>query len=377
MNPASKSNIAKADTFFGHSGSVLCVDFCDVKPGVEVIVTGGEDSNIIVWPATSDARSKKLSGHTGPVTALKCHGGRILSASRDRTIRITSSWSSSIKPPKSTVVTAHSAPVTCLDITSDKVASGSHDKCVKIYDLPTLKFNRSITAHSGILQGVAFSDDGNLLASVGADRKILVSDLRTHGICADFLAPEGTRGTCVTFAPDSDAFVVGFSDGSVRLYDASAGTSGQLYQTYTNLHSKRVTGVQFSSFNPKVFVTGSEDGRIAIVDGYEGVAKRILDAKVSINALALSRKVEGKLCIGGNDSKVELWNVDMKSAEVNRQAYRDIEEDELDVTVGQVEADGGGDGYQDPRGPRQPRRSIYPSRRASGNLNSLSISVNV
>ena len=52
------------------------------------------------------------------------------------------------------------------------LASGGCDGEIRLWNLPLQKCIRSMTAHSGFVRGIAFSNDGNHLFSVGNDKTI-------------------------------------------------------------------------------------------------------------------------------------------------------------------------------------------------------------
>lgn len=67
--------------------------------------------------------------------------------------------------------------------------------------------------------------------------------------------------TCITRSPQKDTFAVGYADGSIRLWSASAGTS----TTTFNGHKKAVTCLAFDERGTRL-ASGSQDTDIILWD---------------------------------------------------------------------------------------------------------------
>jgi WD40 repeat protein len=112
----------------GHSGWIYCINF----PDEHWLASGGEDGTIIIWDPTTGAKRFVLEGHTGRVSAVAftADGHRLASI-------------------------------------------GFFDKSVKIWDMgrgqELLSLNSQSNGHA-----VAFSHNGHLLASAGANRTVCI-----------------------------------------------------------------------------------------------------------------------------------------------------------------------------------------------------------
>jgi WD40 repeat protein len=217
MAPNPVKRIVKTN-FSGHFGSIYCVDYIIDSKGNENLVTGGQDGVVMIWPSENKLRGNKLTGHDRAVTTLKACGPVIVSGSKDHTVRITKPGN---RPLVSHLCRGHFGGINSVDAKSNRVASASSDKFVRIWDLTVGKPIVLVKSHSAIVNGVGLNANANFVASCGEDRMIYVSDTRirlglnTVATVAQFMAPEGTKPTCVNFRPASDDIVVGFSDGIV------------------------------------------------------------------------------------------------------------------------------------------------------------------
>ncbi len=93
-------------------------------------------------------------------------------------------------------------------------------------------------AHSGSVTAITVHPSGDLLASVGADRKYVLYDLQTmkvltevatdsskcHRCCLLTIELTLAGVTCAHFHPDGHLLAVGSSDGKVRIFDVSSGS---------------------------------------------------------------------------------------------------------------------------------------------------------
>jgi RNA polymerase sigma factor (sigma-70 family) len=111
-----------------------------------------------------------------------------------------------------------------------------------IYDVQTGKRVQTLAGHTEWeTYAIAFSPDGKLFASTGADKQILVWELAT-GTLRRRLADQPFPVTALAFSPDSETLAGGGADKMVRLWDAA---TGRLRRSLEG-HSDWVCTVAFS-----------------------------------------------------------------------------------------------------------------------------------
>ena len=121
------------------------------------------------------------------------------------------------------------------------VASASNDKTVRLWDAATGSCRSTLEGHSGSVSHVAFSPDGQLVASASSDRTVRLWDAAT-GSCRSTLEGHSSWVLHVAFSPDGQLVASASDDETVRLWDAATGSCRSTLEG----HSGSVYHVAFS-----------------------------------------------------------------------------------------------------------------------------------
>ena len=124
-------------------------------------------------------------------------------------------------------ISGHTSQINCVSVRQQRplrAATGSDDTSLVFYHGAPFKFNTSLREHKRYIYGVAFSPSGDLLVSVGADRKVWLYDGKTGEVKGELPGEKEHTGSIfgVSWAADSKRFATCSADQTVRLWDAEA-----------------------------------------------------------------------------------------------------------------------------------------------------------
>jgi uncharacterized protein YukE len=103
-----------------------------------------------------------------------------------------------------------------------RLASGSYDETVKIWDATSGRCLETLEGHGNSVWSVTFSPDGQRLASGSYDETVKIWDA-TSGRCLETLEGHGNSVWSVTFSPDGQRLVSGSYNKTVKIWDAASG----------------------------------------------------------------------------------------------------------------------------------------------------------
>ena len=183
------------------------------------------------------------------------------------------------------------------------IASGSGDKTVRLWDAATGENTRTLTDHTDWVNSVAFSPDGNTIASGGRDKTVRLRDAAT-GENTRTLTDHTDWVNSVVFSPDGSTIASGGRDKTVRLWDVDTGTTTRTLTGHTN----SVRSVAFSS-DGATLASGSYDNTVRLWDATTGQHKATLTGHTGwVYSVAFSPD-GATLASGSADGTVLLWEL--------------------------------------------------------------------
>ena len=184
----------------------------------------------------------------------------------------------------------------------ERLASGSSDKTIRFWDLHTRELETTLIEHTNFIHSVVFSPDGQTLANTSSDGTIRLWN--THnGKHIKTLIGHKDWVTSVAFSPDGQTLASGGAGGKILLRDTD---TWQLKETLT----QPTHFVEVIAFSPdgKTLASGSQDNIIRLWNPNNGKLKSILTGHTqTIKSIAFSPD-GNTLASGSRDRTIRLWN---------------------------------------------------------------------
>jgi len=184
----------------------------------------------------------------------------------------------------------------------ERLASAADDHTIKLWDVATGRELATLKGHGSLVTCVSYSPDGKTLASASFDKTIRLWDASTYKELA-VLSGHTDRVRALAFAPDGRRLASGGNDGTVRLWNIASARELAVLDG----HQASVFSVAFSPDGNTLY-SGGLDKTVRSWDGQTGSPRDIWQAAEQVHALALSS--DGRtLAVTGYGGYVSLWDV--------------------------------------------------------------------
>ncbi|KZP12137.1 WD40 repeat-like protein, partial [Athelia psychrophila] len=188
----------------------------------------------------------------------------------------------------------------------ERIASGSYDQTIRIWDARTGKVVAGpFWGHTDYVRSVALSPDGERVASGSNDQTIRVWDVNTGKLIAGPFNGHTNGVSSIAFSPNGELVVSGSYDQTIRVWDSR---TGELVAGPFNGHSDSVGSVTFSP-DGKCVASGSYDKTVRICDARTGklVAGPFTGHTDSVSSVAFSPD-GGRIASGSGDKTICIWD---------------------------------------------------------------------
>ncbi|KAF9173030.1 hypothetical protein BGX21_002106 [Mortierella sp. AD011] len=277
----------------GHTEGIYCIQFDDNK-----IISGSRDNTIKIWDLATGLCLRTYAGHTASVLCLQYDEDRIVSGSSDTTIIVWELETGKVLQR----LAGHADSVLSLRFEKDIAVSCSKDRTVKIWKISTGEMIKTLIGHRAAVNAVQFSPESappspfaghpRVVVSASGDKTIKIWSFET-GECLRTLEGHARGIACIQF--EGNVIVSGSSDRCIRIWDI---TRGECVKTLTG-HEGLVRTLQFTGGR---IISGGYDETLKIWDQETGKLLADMEGRHSHRVFKLQF----------NDSKIVSCSQDQK-----------------------------------------------------------------
>jgi polar amino acid transport system permease protein len=283
-----------------------------VSPNHAVIVAGAEDGNIYLWESDSWTKAV-LNGHAGAVThvAFAPDGQTLISSGADGTLR----WWDIDR--RRTVDTLQVSDFSLVDFSSSsdgrRLATIDEKGTVQVFADPNHERMFSISSNGNPTHALALSPDGSLLA-LGKDNDIDVYDAASGDLVQKLTGywddPEEQQDwvghqddiTALAFSPDGELLASGSADTTINFWDLATGE----VRWPSIGHWAAVTSMVFDA-DGGTMLSGGRDNKIRIWRLPGGKSTGIFEGHLGVvNGVAFGSE-PGTIFTVGDDGTLRQW----------------------------------------------------------------------
>ncbi|KAK9317628.1 WD40-repeat-containing domain protein [Lipomyces starkeyi] len=257
----------------GHEESVYCVQFDDEK-----IITGSRDRSVRVWDTTT---GKQLMALNATSAALE-----------DNPI-------------------THSGSVLCLQYDDKMMLTGSSDETVIIWELPAYRAVRQLHDHKGGILDLSFND--RYIATCSKDGMLIIRDRREEGFPLRHIVV-ACNGSVNSVHIRRSLIVTAGVDGIVKVWNAD---SGKLLMSLHG-HSRGLACVTLSP-DARTIISGGNDNTIRV---WDTKTQNCLFEFGGHESLVRTLHVFGRKVLSGSyDQTLKVWDLDYRKKVLDLQKY--------------------------------------------------------
>jgi WD40 repeat protein len=293
-----------------HTNRVWSVAF---HPEGHLLASGGDDHTARIWDISTGQCAKTIQGHSNSIYAIALSPDQqcLASGHEDQTVRLWNlsaldlSATNDLTYPLKKIFRGHTNRIFGVAFTPDgqTLATGSLDRTIKLWNVQTGACLKTLQGHTSWVWAIALSPDGRLVASGSYDHSVKLWDIRS-GECLKTLLGHPSSVLSVSFSPNGQWLASGGYEQVIRLWDVATGQCLQTLQA----HANRVWSVAFSP-DGQLLATGGDDFTIKLWHLATGECVSTFSGHASAVLEILFHPDRNCLITGSADRTIKIWSL--------------------------------------------------------------------
>ncbi|MBW4467981.1 MAG: hypothetical protein KME07_21355 [Pegethrix bostrychoides GSE-TBD4-15B] len=299
--------------FKGHTSFPSSIAF---NPDGQTLASGSDDLSVRLWEIETGRCLRTFRGYTNSLSSIALspannHSSEVF----NQILAIGGStpniqlWNLQTETYK--ILSGHTRGIWAVaySLNGQMLASASDDKTVRLWDVRTGQCLNVLKGHSQWVLSVAFSPDGQILASGSDDRTVRLWDVQT-GRCIHIMRGHTGLVWSVAFSPDGKTLVScsqspTVSKEGIRLWDVQTGQCIKVFHEETGT----VLSVIFSP-DGQILASCNMDSTVKLWDTQTGECiKTLLGHTDKVWSVAFSQ-TEKIIISSGDDKTIKVWDMD-------------------------------------------------------------------
>lgn len=263
-----------------------------------------EENFVRIWNISAGKWQSRLTGHSRDILSLAFNpdGSRIVTGSADQTTKVWEVASGNLLMTLSGCVSSISAVV--VHPGGAQIATGGYREAT-LWDAATGQMLHSLDGHRGVVRGLAYSQDGSILATANdGDNTARLWDAKAGRLILS-IAAEVSNLFWVFFSPDGRYLVTEDRHNRVKIWETASGKPPAFLRQI--FEKDIVTSIEFSLDahrmllmrlygNPELWDL-REGRRVATLEGHQG------------RVLSMTHSSDGtRIITGGQDRTAKIWD---------------------------------------------------------------------
>ncbi|XP_022645261.1 NACHT domain- and WD repeat-containing protein 1-like isoform X3 [Varroa destructor] len=273
-----------------------------------------DECNIQVYRIATRQKTMSMTGHKAPITCVRLthSGSKLVTGSEDTTVIVFCAITGQLMRRLS----YHVASIECLAVTHAEhlLISGSSIGVVVVSRLDSGQMVQRLENHRGMISAVAVNRGDDVFATASYDRTVCIWSIEDFTLLNTFTLSAAITLMRISF--DSTFLLMMCEDNSIHVRSLTTGSEVHCLIGYTGV----ARSVDFARDNCRCIV-GTDDGKAYIFDVHTGELTGTLSTSVDNQpTVALQTQKTDSFLFTAAGSKVTVWHFYLKRSELRHPA---------------------------------------------------------